>query len=42
MGSISITPTPCDKDAEILPSMAMRPFFGIQPVLLNDKVNSNL
>uniref|UniRef100_A0A3Q3F3D2 Propionate--CoA ligase n=1 Tax=Labrus bergylta TaxID=56723 RepID=A0A3Q3F3D2_9LABR len=34
-GGICITPKPCDPDAEIIPGMAMRPFFGIKPVLMD-------
>ncbi|XP_060908115.1 acetyl-coenzyme A synthetase 2-like, mitochondrial [Labrus mixtus] len=34
-GGICITPKPCDPDAEIVPGMAMRPFFGIKPVLMD-------
>ncbi|KAI4802498.1 hypothetical protein KUCAC02_020332 [Chaenocephalus aceratus] len=30
-GGICITPRPSDPDAEIVPGMAMRPFFGIKP-----------
>ncbi|KAM8946325.1 acetyl-coenzyme A synthetase 2-like, mitochondrial [Pelodytes ibericus] len=35
-GGICITPRPSEQDAEVIPAMAMRPFFGIKPVLLND------
>lgn len=38
-GGVCISPTPCADDAHIEPAMAMRPFFGIDAVLLNDKVN---
>ncbi|KAK5903584.1 hypothetical protein CgunFtcFv8_007353 [Champsocephalus gunnari] len=34
-GGICITPRPSDPDAEIVPGMAMRPFFGIKPVLMD-------
>ena len=37
-GGICITPRPSAPDAEILPSMPMRPFFGIEPVLMDSKV----
>ncbi|MGH0181804.1 UNVERIFIED_CONTAM: hypothetical protein FKN15_007868 [Acipenser sinensis] len=30
---------PSDPDAEIIPAMVMRPFFGIQPALMDDKGN---
>ncbi|XP_040929888.1 acetyl-coenzyme A synthetase 2-like, mitochondrial isoform X2 [Betta splendens] len=36
-GGICIAPRPADADAPILPAMAMRPFFGIQPVLMGEK-----
>ncbi|KAM4694027.1 acetyl-coenzyme A synthetase 2-like, mitochondrial [Discoglossus pictus] len=36
-GGICITPRPSEEDAEVIPAMAMRPFFGIQPELLDDK-----
>ncbi|XP_028677085.1 acetyl-coenzyme A synthetase 2-like, mitochondrial [Erpetoichthys calabaricus] len=36
-GGICISPWPAPPNAEILPAMAMRPFFGIQPVLLDDE-----
>ena len=32
-GGNLITPRPSNDNAEILPGMAMRPFYGIQPVL---------
>uniref|UniRef100_A0A8C5MLC6 Acetyl-coenzyme A synthetase n=1 Tax=Leptobrachium leishanense TaxID=445787 RepID=A0A8C5MLC6_9ANUR len=35
-GGICISPRPSEKDAEIVPAMAMRPFFGIQPALLSE------
>ena len=37
-GGACITPLPSAKDAIIKPAIAMRPFFGIMAVLLNDKV----
>ena len=37
-GGACITPLPSAKDAIIKPAIAMRPFFGINAVLLNDKV----
>uniref|UniRef100_A0A5F8H3K8 Propionate--CoA ligase n=1 Tax=Monodelphis domestica TaxID=13616 RepID=A0A5F8H3K8_MONDO len=36
-GGICIAPRPSEEGAEILPSMAMRPFFGITPVLVDEK-----
>jgi acetyl-CoA synthetase len=36
-GAHCISPLPCSKDDEILPTMAMRAFFGIDAVLLNEK-----
>ncbi|XP_069033317.1 acetyl-coenzyme A synthetase 2-like, mitochondrial isoform X2 [Embiotoca jacksoni] len=36
-GGVCIAPRPAEKGAPILPAMAMRPFFGIQPVLMDDK-----
>nr|XP_006632430.1 PREDICTED: acetyl-coenzyme A synthetase 2-like, mitochondrial [Lepisosteus oculatus] len=38
-GGICIAPRPSDPEAEIIPTMAMRPFFGIQPVLMDSKGN---
>ncbi|XP_040836969.1 acetyl-coenzyme A synthetase 2-like, mitochondrial [Ochotona curzoniae] len=38
-GGICIAPRPSEEGAEILPGMAMRPFFGILPVLLDEKGN---
>lgn len=38
-GGICISPRPSDPDAEILPGMAMRPFFGINPVLMDTEGN---
>lgn len=37
-GGVCIAPLPAEPGAEIRPSMAMRPFFGIQPALMGDKV----
>ncbi|XP_078130247.1 acetyl-coenzyme A synthetase 2-like, mitochondrial [Sander vitreus] len=34
-GGICITPRPSEPDAEIVPGMAMRPFFGIKPMLMD-------
>uniref|UniRef100_A0A6J0TMR5 Acetyl-coenzyme A synthetase n=1 Tax=Pogona vitticeps TaxID=103695 RepID=A0A6J0TMR5_9SAUR len=36
-GGICIAPRPSNPGEEILPAMAMRPFFGIRPSLLDDK-----
>uniref|UniRef100_A0A673LMC5 Propionate--CoA ligase n=1 Tax=Sinocyclocheilus rhinocerous TaxID=307959 RepID=A0A673LMC5_9TELE len=36
-GGVCIAPLPAEPGAEILPAMAMRPFFGIQPALLGEK-----
>ncbi|XP_044519377.1 acetyl-coenzyme A synthetase 2-like, mitochondrial [Gracilinanus agilis] len=36
-GGICIAPRPSEEGAEIIPSMAMRPFFGITPVLVDEK-----
>ncbi|MBN3273767.1 ACSA synthetase, partial [Polyodon spathula] len=33
---------PSDPDAEIIPAMVMRPFFGIQPALMDEKVVKRL
>ncbi|XP_059505017.1 acetyl-coenzyme A synthetase 2-like, mitochondrial isoform X2 [Stegostoma tigrinum] len=35
-GGICIAPRPADREAKILPAMAMRPFFGIDPVLMDE------
>ncbi|KAG8548320.1 hypothetical protein GDO81_025760, partial [Engystomops pustulosus] len=35
-GGICISPRPSESDGEIIPAMAMRPFFGIRPTLLNE------
>lgn len=39
-GGICISPKPSDPDAEIVPGMAMRPFFGINPVLMDTEVRA--
>ncbi|XP_076018805.1 LOW QUALITY PROTEIN: acetyl-coenzyme A synthetase 2-like, mitochondrial [Genypterus blacodes] len=36
-GGICIAPHPADEGAPIIPAMAMRPFFGIQPVLMSEE-----
>ncbi|KAM3606603.1 uncharacterized protein V6R79_019490 [Siganus canaliculatus] len=36
-GGVCIAPRPAEEGAAIIPAMAMRPFFGIQPVLMGDK-----
>lgn len=38
-GGICIAPRPSNQGEVILPGMAMRPFFGISPALLDDKGN---
>ncbi|KAF3824587.1 hypothetical protein GH733_009921 [Mirounga leonina] len=38
-GGICIAPRPSEEGAEVLPGMAMRPFFGIVPVLMDEKGN---
>ncbi|XP_039077743.1 acetyl-coenzyme A synthetase 2-like, mitochondrial isoform X2 [Hyaena hyaena] len=38
-GGICIAPRPSEEGAEILPAMAMRPFYGIIPVLMDEKGN---
>uniref|UniRef100_A0A8B9F1A5 Acetyl-coenzyme A synthetase n=1 Tax=Amazona collaria TaxID=241587 RepID=A0A8B9F1A5_9PSIT len=35
-GGICIAPRPSEEQAEIVPAMAMRPFFGIVPVLMDE------
>uniref|UniRef100_A0A7M4ESA5 acetate--CoA ligase n=1 Tax=Crocodylus porosus TaxID=8502 RepID=A0A7M4ESA5_CROPO len=35
-GGICIAPRPSEEGAEIIPAMAMRPFFGIVPVLIDE------
>ena len=37
-GGIAITPRPSSPGAEIKPSMPMRPFFGIEPVICGEQV----
>ena len=37
-GGVCIAPRPAEEGAEIVPAMAMRPFFGIEPVLMGEKV----
>ena len=41
-GSHCITPLPCNLNDEIKPAMAMRPFFGIDISIVNEKVNQCL
>uniref|UniRef100_A0A8C9XW75 acetate--CoA ligase n=1 Tax=Sander lucioperca TaxID=283035 RepID=A0A8C9XW75_SANLU len=41
-GGVCIAPRPAEEGAAIVPAMAMRPFFGIQPQLLGDKVTQTL
>ncbi|XP_040905400.1 acetyl-coenzyme A synthetase 2-like, mitochondrial isoform X3 [Toxotes jaculatrix] len=36
-GGVCIAPRPAEEAAPILPAMAMRPFFGIQPVVMGDE-----
>uniref|UniRef100_A0A6I8MZQ0 Propionate--CoA ligase n=1 Tax=Ornithorhynchus anatinus TaxID=9258 RepID=A0A6I8MZQ0_ORNAN len=36
-GGICIAPRPSEEGAEIRPAMAMRPFFGISPTLIDEK-----
>ena len=38
-GGVIISPIPADAGDPIYPSMAMRPFFGIDPVIKNSEVN---
>ena len=38
-GGICIAPRPSEEKAEIVPAMAMRPFFGIVPVLMDENVS---
>ncbi|KAG8522345.1 Acetyl-coenzyme A synthetase 2-like, mitochondrial, partial [Galemys pyrenaicus] len=38
-GGICIAPRPSEEGAKIIPGMAMRPFFGIVPVLMDEKGN---
>uniref|UniRef100_A0A8C7J9G4 acetate--CoA ligase n=1 Tax=Oncorhynchus kisutch TaxID=8019 RepID=A0A8C7J9G4_ONCKI len=37
-GGICIAPRPADPEAEIVPGMAMHPFYGIKPALLDTEV----
>lgn len=37
-GGICITPRPSEEGAPILPAMPMRPFYGIAPALVDQKV----
>lgn len=41
-GGICIAPRPSEDGAEILPGMAMRPFYGIVPALMDEKVRGIL
>ncbi|XP_072265535.1 acetyl-coenzyme A synthetase 2-like, mitochondrial [Pyxicephalus adspersus] len=36
-GGICISPRPSEQDAEVIPGMAMRPFFGVKPTLLDEQ-----
>ncbi|XP_036608079.1 acetyl-coenzyme A synthetase 2-like, mitochondrial isoform X1 [Trichosurus vulpecula] len=36
-GGVCIAPRPSEEGAEIIPGMAMRPFFGITPILVDEK-----
>lgn len=38
-GGVCLAPRPSPAGAEIRPGMPMRPMFGIDPVLLDDKVH---
>ncbi len=38
-GGVAISPRPSEKGGQIIPGKPMRPLFGVQPVLLDDKVN---
>nr|XP_003216169.1 PREDICTED: acetyl-coenzyme A synthetase 2-like, mitochondrial [Anolis carolinensis] len=38
-GGICIAPRPSEKEDEIIPAIAMRPFYGINPVLMDEKGN---
>ncbi len=37
-GGVVIAPRPSEPGGVIRPAMPMRPFFGIEPVILNEKV----
>lgn len=39
-GGVCISPTPAEPGAEIIPGMAMRAFFGIQPALVDAEVRT--
>ncbi|NXD27236.1 ACS2L synthetase, partial [Spelaeornis formosus] len=39
-GGICIAPKPSEEKAEIIPAMAMRPFFGIVPVLMDENLHN--
>uniref|UniRef100_A0A8C7JAG7 Propionate--CoA ligase n=1 Tax=Oncorhynchus kisutch TaxID=8019 RepID=A0A8C7JAG7_ONCKI len=41
-GGICIAPRPADPEAEIVPGMAMHPFYGIKPALLDTEVGEVL
>lgn len=41
-GGICIAPRPSEEGAEIVGGKAMRPMFGIEPVLLDEKVRREL
>ncbi|KAG7266210.1 hypothetical protein CRUP_026932, partial [Coryphaenoides rupestris] len=41
-GGICIAPHPAEEGAPILPAMAMRPFYGVEPVLLGDKITGRM
>ncbi|TKS65126.1 Acetyl-coenzyme A synthetase 2-like, mitochondrial [Collichthys lucidus] len=36
-GGVCIAPRPADHGAAIIPAMAMRPFYGVQPVLMGEE-----
>lgn len=38
-GGICIAPRPAEEGAPILPTMAMRPFYGIQMALMGERVS---
>ena len=40
-GGIAITPRPSAPEAEIRPAMPMRPFFGIEPILIDPQTVSH-
>ena len=41
-GGISICPLPSNVNAQTKPTYAQTPFLGINPVLLNEKVENNV